>query len=62
MKPAAISMTLLFAAFAASTVTEQQLREAQSDSATWLTYGKNYLGWRYSELAEINTRTISRLA
>ena len=62
MKPAAISMTLLFAAFAASTVTEQQLREAQSDSATWLTYGKNYLGWRYSELSEINTRTVSRLA
>jgi len=62
MKPVAAGLALILAAFAASTVTEQQLREAQSDSATWLTYGKNYLGWRYSELSEINTQTVSRLA
>jgi alcohol dehydrogenase (cytochrome c) len=27
-----------------------------------LTYGKYYLGWRYSELTEINARTVSHLA
>jgi len=48
--------------FGASTVSEQQLRDAQSDPATWLTYGKNYSGWRYSELSEINTRTVAHLA
>ena len=53
---------MILAAFAATTVTNQQLRDAQTDPATWLTYGKNYAGWRYSELAEINTSTVSRLA
>jgi alcohol dehydrogenase (cytochrome c) len=62
MRLAAGLLLLFVAAFAASTVTEQQLREAQSDSTTWLTYGKNYLGWRYSELSEINTKTVARLA
>jgi alcohol dehydrogenase (cytochrome c) len=62
MKKIAVLLTVLSAAIAASTVTEQQLREAQADAATWLTYGKNYQGWRYSPLAEINTTTVSRLA
>jgi len=62
MKIAAILLTLILAVFAATTVTEQHLREAQSDPASWLTYGKNYSGWRYSDLAEINTATVSRLA
>jgi alcohol dehydrogenase (cytochrome c) len=53
---------LALTAFAATTVTEQQLRDAQADPSTWLTYGKNYAGWRYSELAEINASTVSRLA
>ena len=47
---------------AAVHVTEQQLRDAQNDSATWLTYGKNYFGWRYSGLAEINASNVTRLA
>jgi len=62
MKTVAAIFFMLLAAFAATTVTEQQLREAQSDSAAWLTYGKNYAGWRYSELSEINTSSVSRLA
>ena len=62
MKTIGSLLAMVLAASAAATVTEQQLREAQIDSSTWLTYGKNYLGWRYSELTEINTRTVSRLA
>src|SRR5438876_971193 len=31
-------------------------------STDWRTYGKNSLGWRYSELAQIDTRTVSRLS
>jgi alcohol dehydrogenase (cytochrome c) len=35
---------------------------AQNTSDTWRTYGKNSLGWRYSDLTEIDTRTVARLA
>ena len=35
---------------------------AQSNSSTWRTYGQNSLGWRYSELTEIDTRSVARLA
>lgn len=62
MKKVAIAFAAVLAAWAATTVTEQQLRDAQSDGATWLTYGKNYRGWRYSDLSEINTGTVSHLA
>jgi alcohol dehydrogenase (cytochrome c) len=61
MKTIGSLLAMVLAAIAASTVTEQQLREAQIDSTTWLTYGKNYAGWRYSGLTEINTRTVSHL-
>jgi alcohol dehydrogenase (cytochrome c) len=43
-------------------ITEQKLRTAQSDAATWLTYGKNYAGWRYADLAEINRTNVAKLA
>jgi alcohol dehydrogenase (cytochrome c) len=42
-------------------ITEQKLRNAQTDAATWLTYGKNYAGWRYADLAEINRTNVARL-
>src|SRR5258708_36840648 len=35
---------------------------AQNDPGSWTTYGKNTLGWRYSELDQINTKTVSKLA
>jgi alcohol dehydrogenase (cytochrome c) len=35
---------------------------AQTNSSDWRTYGQNWLGWRYSELAQIDTRNVSRLA
>jgi alcohol dehydrogenase (cytochrome c) len=34
---------------------------AQNDPNTWTSYGKNPLGWRYSDLDQINTQTVSRL-
>lgn len=61
MRKLGFILAVMVTAFAA-TITEQQLRQAQSDPATWLTYGKSYSGWRYSELNEINTATVSRLA
>ena len=42
-------------------ITDQKLRTAQSDAATWLTYGKNYAGWRYADLAEINRTNVANL-
>ena len=33
-----------------------------ADESSWTTYGKNYAGWRYSELTAINARNIKRLA
>ena len=46
----------------AAPVTFETLKKAQEDSASWLSYGKNYYGWRYSPLAQINTRNIAPLA
>ena len=37
-------------------VTNQALLDAQGDPESWLTYGRNYSGWRYSELDEINNQ------
>ncbi|MGH9659039.1 MAG: pyrroloquinoline quinone-dependent dehydrogenase, partial [Bryobacteraceae bacterium] len=54
-----ISTTAALAA--AAGVTEDKLRTAQTDPATWLTYGKNYYGWRYVELDQINASNVARL-
>ena len=35
---------------------------AQTNSNDWRTYGQNSQGWRYSELAQIDTRNVSRLS
>ena len=45
----------------AADITQEKLRLAQSDDANWMMYGKNYLGWRYSELRQINTTTVTQL-
>ena len=34
---------------------------AQTRSDTWRTYGQNSMGWRYSDLAQIDTRNVARL-
>jgi len=38
------------------------LAMAQTNSGDWTAYGKNSFGWRYSELGQINTANVSRLA
>jgi alcohol dehydrogenase (cytochrome c) len=43
-------------------ITEEKLRNAQSDPETWLSYGKNYYGWRYSDLRQINAANVGQLA
>ncbi len=49
------------AALGAESVPESKLRAAQDDSSTWLLYGKNYLGWRYSDLTQINSANVAQL-
>ncbi len=56
-----ISVALVLLLSAAG-VTEEKLRTAQSDATTWLTYGKNYAGWRYADLTEINRTNVAKLA
>jgi alcohol dehydrogenase (cytochrome c) len=34
---------------------------AQDDPGTWTSYGKNSLGWRFSDLKQIDTNTVIRL-
>ena len=36
--------------------------KTRDDPSSWLTYGKNYAGWRHSELAEINKTNVTHLA
>jgi alcohol dehydrogenase (cytochrome c) len=52
----------LAALIATTAISGQQPRDPSSDPARWLTYGRNYAGWRYSDLAEINTATVAHLA
>ena len=33
---------------------------AQNDPGDWTSYGKNSLGWRYSELDQINTKNVAK--
>lgn len=41
--------------------TQQQLANAGSDAADWLTYSKDYRGNRYSSLSQITVANVSRL-
>ena len=43
-------------------ITGQKLRNSQNDITTWLSYGKNYAGWRYADLTEINRENVAKLA
>ena len=47
---------------AAPPVTFETLKRAQEDPDTWISYGKNYAGWRYSPLSQIDTKTVAKLA
>jgi alcohol dehydrogenase (cytochrome c) len=46
----------------AAAITDAKLRTAQTDPGAWLMYGKNYAAWRYSELSQINTANVAKLA
>src|SRR5579863_5388359 len=48
-------------ALGAADITQDKLQQSQSDDANWLMYGKNYSGWRYSALRQINTATVKDL-
>ena len=63
---ALISSVLLVAlagyvARAASSVDDRRLRDADSDQADWLMYGRTYNEQRFSPLQQINENTITRL-
>ncbi len=50
------------AAAGAADITPEQLLKAQGDNSTWLSYGRNYAGWRYSDLRQITTANVAQLA
>ena len=43
------------------TLGDAQLLNAQDNPSAWLMYGRNYAGWRYSPLAQINDSNIAAL-
>jgi alcohol dehydrogenase (cytochrome c) len=47
---------------AAAPVTFETLKRAQEDPDTWISYGKNYAGWRYTPLSQIDAKTVAQLA
>ncbi|HLH38426.1 MAG TPA: PQQ-dependent dehydrogenase, methanol/ethanol family [Bryobacteraceae bacterium] len=54
---------IFVAAFAANAqVTNDALVHAQQDPDTWLTYGRNYQGWRFSPLAQVTAANVAQLA
>ena len=57
-----LASLLIAASLPAADITNDKLLRAQSDPGAWLTYGRNYAGWRYSELAEINASNVAQLA
>jgi len=40
---------------------QKRLLTSQDDPSTWLMYGRNYAGWRYSPLEQINTGNVAQL-
>jgi alcohol dehydrogenase (cytochrome c) len=64
MKFLTLSPLVLSPAFlaAAPPVTVQELIDAQQRHHEWLTYGRNYAGWRYVELDQINRQNVARLS
>jgi alcohol dehydrogenase (cytochrome c) len=61
MRKAVLFVLLAVGALRAAEITPDRLLRAQSDQSTWLMYSKNYSGWRYSTLTQINTTNVSRL-
>ncbi len=57
----AMVVGLAAAATAQISVTDERLLRADQDPNNWLTFYRNYAGWRYSPLAQINSTNASRL-
>ena len=55
------SKTAMPGALDLKTMDESRLRKAQEDPGSWLMYGRNYAGWRYSELTQIHSGNVSQL-
>jgi alcohol dehydrogenase (cytochrome c) len=55
-------MLVAVALVAGAQVTSETLTKAQQDPNSWLSYGKNYFGWRYSPLTQINAANVAQLA
>ena len=49
------------AALPLTSVSALRLRDAEKDSANWLTYSGSYRSWRYSRLRQIDRRNVARL-
>ncbi|HYL68486.1 MAG TPA: PQQ-dependent dehydrogenase, methanol/ethanol family [Candidatus Limnocylindria bacterium] len=66
MKPRIFLLTILLAvslpASARAQVEYDQIVHSSRQSENWLTYGGDYSGKRYSELQQVNTTNVSRLA
>src|SRR5689334_8965840 len=45
----------------AQTVSPEQLRNAASDTSSWLTYGRDFLAQRYADLNQITPKNVTRL-
>jgi alcohol dehydrogenase (cytochrome c) len=56
------SLPLLLATALMAVSGAARVLTAQAPSDTWRTYGQNSLGWRYSELTQIDTQSVARLA
>ena len=57
-----VGWALVLASVAGAAVTFETLKNAHEDASSWLSYGRNYAGWRYSPLAQINTTNVAPLA
>jgi alcohol dehydrogenase (cytochrome c) len=53
---------ILLASSASAQVSFETLQKAQADDTSWLSYGRNYAGWRYSALDQINAGNVAKLS
>jgi alcohol dehydrogenase (cytochrome c) len=58
---AAITILVSHLTFAQAPITDQTLIDAQDDSSSWLNYSRNYEGWRYMPVDQINRDTVNDL-
>jgi alcohol dehydrogenase (cytochrome c) len=57
-----VALVLLTAVCGQAQVSYQRLLGADHEPQNWLTYSGRYAGWRYSQLDQITTGNVARLA